>query len=258
MTTKPTSNPTDALLDELNGALARTQEPKPVAGESQEQAPGLAAQLEVAPAASSASRPAPKAAQFDKTLSKAGGGHGYCVVVEGEYYAKSIETKGHVTKPYRLPFNLPALVNAKGESALGIIVGQSRPGGGMLKAALKKLDPLATTFRTHVIVSAEPLNGAPEPTSLQYMSFEALKKYVSDNVPDFPVPLDEYWDANHLREDVIDYRMNRVGIVHDPVNNVDVKGGFGVKKPVAERIIERHAGRKEEKELLDMNEGLAS
>lgn len=246
----------DALLDELNGALARTGDPTPVAGDpAQVQPPSLDKQLETA--ATVASRPAvPRAGQLDKTLSKKAGGFGYRVLVEGEYYAKSSETKGNVIKRYSLPFNLPALVNAKGESALGIIVGQSRPNGGLLKSALQKLDPLAITFRTHSIVSVTPLQGAPEPTSLQYMSFDALKKYVRESMIDFPVDVDEYISVEHLREDIIDFKTNAVTDVIDNAGTNLGKGGYGVKKSPSDRILERHTARKEEAELASMNEGL--
>ncbi len=174
--------------------------------------------------------------------------------------ARSVDAKGNVTKHYSIPFNLPALINAKGEAALGIIVGQSRPGGGMLKAALQKMDPLAITYRTHAIVSVTPLQGAPEPTSLQYMSFDSLKQYVRDTFgSDFPVDVDEYLDVNHLREDIIDFKTNATSdVLVDPGTQAErkVKGGFGVKKTASDRILERHAMRCEEKELLDMNEGL--
>lgn len=239
----------DPMLEELNGALAMTG--TPVLLDKQEQAPSLADQLETRPSA--APKPTPRAQTLDKTHSKAAGGNGYRVVVEGEYYAKSIETKGNVIKRYKLPFNLPSLINAKGESPLGIIVGK------LLKAALVKLDPLAVTFRTHAIISVDPLNGAPEPTSIQYMNFEALKSYVKTSLPEFPVDVDEYFDVAHLREDVIDFKTNAVS---DVVTNEGtpseqrVKGGFGVKKTPSERIIERHVMRKEERELMGMNEGL--
>ena len=245
----------DPLLAELNGALARTGEPQTI--ERQEQPPTLDQQLETKPAPISASRPAvARAANLDKTLSKKAGGFGYRVVIEGDYYAKSADAKGNVVKRYSIPFNLPSLVNAKGEAALGIIVGQSRPNGGMLKTALQKMDPAAITFRTHAIASVTPLQGAPEPTSIQYMSFESLKEYVRSNIVDFPVDVDEYFNIEHLREDIIDYKTNAVTDVVDPTTGHSVKGGFGVKKSPSDRIVERHVARKEEKELLDMNEGL--
>lgn len=243
-----TAAPENDVIAELNGALTKTGEPVEI--EKQEQPASLSEQLEVRPAAKTAT---PKAAGLDKTFAKKAGGNGYRVIVEGEYYAKSTETKGNVVKPYSLPFNLPALVNGKGDAALGIIVGK------LLKPALLKLDPLAVTYRTHAIVSATPLNGAPEPTSLMYASFDALKKYVRENLLDFPVNVDEYVDVNHLREDVIDFKTNAVSdVVLDAglQSERKVKGGFGVKKTPAERILERHVERKELAELAGMNEGL--
>lgn len=240
----------DPLLAELNGALARSQEPTPV-DPLPIAPPSLDQQLETKPQVSS--KPVDRAKLLDKTHAKSAGGNGYKVFVKGEYYAKSTETKGNVIKRYRLPFNLPSLVNAKGEAALGIIVGK------LLKAALIKLDPLAVTFRTHEIDGVEPLNGAPEPTSIQYMSFEVLKDYIKRNMLDFPVDVDEYFDVAHLREDVIDFKTNATSAVTlDPgtLSEKKVQGGFGVKKTPSERILERHAARKEEHELLAMNEGL--
>ncbi len=247
----------DPLLAELNGALARTAEPTQV-DQPGAPPPTLEEQLETKP--SRAALPTPRADQLDKTYSKkSGGGHGYRVVVEGQYYAKSVETKGNVIKNYSLPFNIPDLKNSKGESALGIIIGASRPGGGMLKAALQKLDPLAITFRTHTIASVTPLQGAPEPTGLQYMSFDALKDYVrrEPSMQDFPIrDLEEYANPEHLREDVIDFITNRTSDVVDNVTGIHTKGGFGLKKTPSDRIVERHAARREEQELLDMNQGL--
>lgn len=249
MTANAPAATNDPLLDELNGALARTQEPTQL-DRPGAQPPALADALEtVVPAA----KPAPRAALLDKTLSKKAGGHGYRVIVEGTYYAKSAEVKGNVVKNYVLPFNLPALLNSKGEAALGIIVGK------LLKDALQKMDPLAITFRTHSIKSVVPLAGAPEPTSLQYMSFESLKEYVRKNISDFPVDVDEYVSVEHLREDVIDFKINATSdVIIDPGTQGEhaVKGGFGVKKTPSERISERHAARKEEAELRAMNEGI--
>lgn len=248
----------EALLAELNGALSKTGEPTPVEGDRVgAQPPTLDEQLETRTLTPKASLT--RAANLDKTLAKKAGGFGYRVVVEGTYYAKSVDVKGNVIKTYSLPFNLPALVNAKGEAALGIIIGASRPNGGMLRAALRKMDPLAVTFRTHAIASVTPLQGAPEPTSLAYMSFDALKEYVRENIADFPVNVDEYFNVEHLREDIIDFKTNATSDVVANAGTASeqrVKGGFGVKKTPSERILERHQARAEEKELADMNEGL--
>jgi hypothetical protein len=260
MTTKLAAAPQsdEALLAELNGALSKTGEPAPVEGDRiGAQPPTLDEQLETKslPPKSSLAR----AANLDKTLAKKAGGFGYRVVVEGDYYAKSADAKGNVIKRYSLPFNLPALVNAKGEAALGIIVGASRPNGGLLRNALQKLDPLAVTYRTHAIASVTPLQGAPEPTSLAYMSFDALKQYVRENITDFPVDVDEYFNVEHLREDVIDFKVNATSDVVANAGTASeqrVKGGFGVKKTPSDRIVERHQARAEEKELADMNAGL--
>lgn len=244
----------DALLAELNGALARTGEPEQI-DKPGEQPPSLEQQLETSPRSKAVT---PRADQLDKTLSKKAGGFGYRVVVEGEYYAKSTEAKGNVVKKYSLPFNLPDLKNSKGESALGIIVGESRPGGGMLIAALRKLDPLAVRYRTYSIANVTALQGAPEPTGLQYASFEGLKDYVrrEPSMQDFPIKdLEEYFDVEHLREDIIDFITNRTSDVVDQAGN-RTPGGFGIKKTPSDRIVERHTARREEKELLDMNEGL--
>ena len=247
----------DPLLAELNGALARTGEPTPVVGDRfGAQPPTLESQLETAPAA--APKHTPRADQLDKLHSKKAGGFGYRVVVEGIYFAKSAEAKGNVLKPYSLPFNLPDLKNSKGEAALGIIIGASRPGGGMLKAALVKMDPMAITYKTHSITSVTALQGAPEPTSFMYMSMEALKAHVRQDpkFQDYPIKdLDEYVNVEHLREDIIDFKTNEVTDVVDQAGN-HTKGGFGLKKTPSDRILERHAARKEENELAAMNPGV--
>lgn len=239
-----------ALLAELNGALGKTQEPT-LLDPAPEQPPTLDQQLETRPPATSAAAK-PQAKNLDKTFSKSAGGNGYRVTVAGDYYAKSTETKGNIIKKYKLPFNLPSLVNAKGEAPLGVIVGK------LLKPALSKLDPLAVTFRTHEIINVEPLGGAPEPTSIQYMNFDVLKDYVKRDLPDFPVDVEEYFKVEHLREDVIDFKTNTVSDVIDQAGTNLGKGGYGVKKTPSERILERHVARKEERALFAMNEGLES
>lgn len=237
-----------ALLKELNGALALTGNPTEVERPGA-QPPTLESQLETAPDTRNA-HPTPLAKLADKTHAKnaASGGYGYRVIVEGDYYSKRTDGPGHDFKKYSLPFNLPALTNDKGQSALGIIVGK------LLENALRKMDPRARTYHTFTITSVEALANAPQPTSLQYMGFDALKTYVRDSLPNFPVPLDEYWDAQHLRADVIDFKTNTVSEVVDPQNpDVHVPGGFGLKKSVADRIKERHAERIELRELEAIN-----
>ena len=252
----PAATPSDdALLAELNGLVDNAQ-PAAVPGDPpQIQPPSLADVLDTKPAP--AARTAPKTPQrallADKVHAKAAGGHGYRVIVVGKYYAKSQDAKGNVIKDYRLPFNLPSLTNSKGEAALGIIVGK------LLDSALKKMDPAAVCYRTHEIESVVPLQGAPEPTSISYMSFDALKQYVRANLPEFPIDPDEYDSVEHLREDVIDFKTNMVGdVLVDPgtASERTVKGGFGVKKTPSDRILERYAARKEEAELAAMNEGV--
>ena len=258
----------DPLLDELNGALTAAPAVDPAAAAvvdnkvlGQEQPPSLESLLDPVETAKHVIPPAGQIAKnADRTHAKSVGGHGYRVVIKGEYYAKSRETKGNVVKTYSIPFNLPELKNAKGETALGIIVGMSRPHGGMLRLALKKMDPLAVTARTYFVDSVTPLQGAPEPTSLTYMSFENLKKYVAEKEPTFPITdLDRYWDAEHLRQDLFDHITNKTGDVTFNAglqSEKKVPAGFGLKKTAAERIVERHEAREEEHELLSMNEGL--
>ena len=260
----------DPLLAELNGALAAKPLPPPAVTDgaaldpekdpSTNQPPSFDDALEKA-----AAEPAQVAhsQRVDKIHSKAAGGFGYKIIVTGEYYAKSIEAKGNVIKHYTLAFNLPSLTNEKKESALGIIVGQSRPSGGMLKNALKKMDPLALAPRTHSIKSVEPLRGAPEPTGIQYMSFQSLKAYVLAHQETIPLDPEDYWNVEDLRTDVIDLLLNRVdnkdARTGEPISdNIKDGRGLGVKKSPLERVRERHAVRKEEHELASMNEGVAS
>lgn len=250
----------DPILAELNGALGKPTDA--VKGEfisGQEQPPSLEKQLEAEPPPAASSSPAPRAQLLDKTHSIKAGGNGYEVIVEGEYYEKSVETKGNIIRKYKLAFNLPALTNSRNESALGMIIGASRPGGGLLKAALKKAHPLAQSYRTHAITKITPLNGAPAPTGIMYMEFETLKKWVRLNLPGFPVDVETYWNVGHLREDVVDFKTNVVtDVTYDKGTQGErtVKGGFGLKKTSAERIKERHDMRIEEHELAEMNVGI--
>lgn len=240
------------LLSQLNGLADAAGDKSTQIDPVPPAAPTLDQQLETAPVPRTV-KAAPRAQDLDKVHGKAAGGNGYKVWVKGEYYAKSAETKGNVIKKYRLPFILPNLVNAKGEAALGVIVGK------LLKSALHKLDPLAVTFRTHEIDGVETLGGAPEPTSIAYMNFDALKDYVRKHIPDFPVDPDEYISVEHLREDVIDFKTNATSeVVMDPgtLSEKKVQGGFGVKKTPTDRILERHAARKDDAELAKLNEGL--
>jgi hypothetical protein len=98
------------LVAELAGLW--TEAPKPQSKETpmEAPAPSLEEQLD---ATQPAVKPAPIAQQMDKTHAIKAGGKGYVVTVEGEYYAKSVETKGHVIKPYTLRFNLPSLTNER-------------------------------------------------------------------------------------------------------------------------------------------------
>ena len=247
----------DPIAEELAGLWTEPPAEKPAHDplDPADQGPSLEEQLDVSKPVVKA---APKSQDLDKTHSKAAGGRGYCVTVEGEYYAKSTETKGHVIKTYSLKFNLPSLTNERKEAALGIIIGASRPGGGMLKKALRNMDPLSSSYRTHTITKVEVLNGAPEPFSLQYMTLENLQKFVREDprVADFPLSPEEYWDVDHLREDIIDFITNKTTEVVNPTTGESTKGGFGLKKTPAARIEERHAIRIEEHELALMNPGL--
>lgn len=229
----PAPKTIDPLLEELNGAL---QEPNFVDRPPEQPVP-FSEQMKVD--TSSPPKPQPQSARLDKTHSLKAGGFGYRVTVEGEYYA-AMPKGGKEIKRYSLPFNLPALTNEKGEAALGIIVGASRPGGGMLKAALLKLDPMSKGYHTHEIVKVEPLQGAPEPLDLQYMSFAALSNYAREH--NLPLDPNVYWDARDLREDIIDLKTNEAP-----------GGAHGAKKSPLERVRERHAMRVEEKQLREMN-----
>lgn len=244
------------LLRELNG-IADAAEPRAL--DEQTQAPDLTSLLEMKPAALKVEPAAPLAAKADKSNSVAAGGRGYKVVISGEYYAKSVETKGNVVKHYELPFNLPSLTNAKGESPLAILLRASTPEHSLLMRALKKLDPLYLAVRTHFVKSVTALNGAPQPASLQYASMRALADYAREH--ELGIDPDQYWDVEHLREDVI-------FLVTNQVDNKDARTGeklsdaikdgkgLGVKKSPLEMVKERHQERMDAKALLDFNPGL--
>ena len=200
---------------------------------------------------------------IDKIHSIAEGGKGYQVVVAGDY--KRATPNGPELKDYELTFNLPSLTNSKNEAALGIIVHASDPDNSLLFRALRKKDPAFKHIHTHFIKSITPLHGAPEPTAIQYMSFESLRELVIKN--NFPghdlsgLDAESYWDPEHLRADIIYLVTNQAdnidqrtgGAVSDKIKD---GRGLGVRVSPLEVVRKRHQERLDAKALLDMNPGL--
>jgi hypothetical protein len=127
------------------------------------------------------------------------GGSGYLCVVEGEYTALAPNGgKGKVRKTYRLEFMVPQQTGA-----LQLIVSK------LLTPALRKFYPDSTGYRTHAIVSCDPVGDAPPPDSLRYMNRAQLEEFarlhrVPVNLTDYPVVAD-------LRETLIDWKLNPKG-----------------------------------------------
>lgn len=149
------------------------------------------------------------------------GGRGFRVTVAGDYYVNAKEGKGKITKRYELSFNLPSL-----DGALSKIVGK------LLLPALKTHYEGALGYRTHEVISAEPLTADTPPTnSLQFMDKERLGRYILEN--GIPINPAAYPDVQHLREACIDHRLNPKGF--------------------EEREARKQAERAETRELLEMN-----
>lgn len=223
-------NENDALLRELNGEAPLT--PGTLSATITQPDGPLAApaagkdRLDVTPAPQ-----APSLAGADKIHSKAAGGDGYAVKIRGTYTVRAPEGKGKVQKFYELTFNMPYLIHPRtGASALGMIVGK------LLNPKLKKIDPAAIHYRTHEVVSAEPLTPSTPPVNhLQFMDRARILQYIRDN--DVPVNPAMYPDITELREVVIEHKLNPEGF--------------------AEREKKRSESRADAAELLAMNPDIA-
>lgn len=209
----------DPLLAELRGLSGNPELSQPDASAH----PAETAQpdpLDVAPRPKQGSL----VKQADAKFSTRAGGKGYRVVVGGDYYTRSADSSGKVLKPFELAFNLPHL-----EAALSTIVSK------LLLSALQKNYPGVINFRTHTIISATPLTpDTPPTTSLQFMDRERLERYIQDN--GVPIDPNVYEDVVHLREAVIDHKLN--------------------PKDFDKREARRRAARAEMAELLAMNPDL--
>jgi hypothetical protein len=184
----------DALLAELGGVAALSQPDKA-------EMPGAADSptkdaYDVTPTPDAR----PLAQRADAKFSVAAGGKGYNVVVVGDYFVPSAEGKGKILKPYRLDFNLMSL-----DGALSVIVSK------LLLPKLRKVyGSNVVNFHTHNVVEAKPLSAASAPiNSLQYMDRPRLERYVAEN--GVPVDPKAYPDVSHLREAVIDHKLNPKG-----------------------------------------------
>lgn len=139
------------------------------------------------------------AQRLDAAHALKAGGSGYACIVEGEYTALAPNGgKGKVRKPYRLNFTVP-----QQEGALALIVSK------LLMPALRKFHPDVVHFRTHEIVSCEPLGDAPPTDSLQYMGREGLEFFAREHR--VPVDVKQYPKLTDLRETLIDWKLNPKG-----------------------------------------------
>ena len=135
----------------------------------------------------------------DAVHSIAAGGKGYRVNVQGDYYVPAPHgAKGKITKRYDLNFVLPSV-----DKALVVIVTK------LLRPALRKMDPNSMGFRTHELISVEPLGGAPAPKHLALMNRDALEAHIQAH--DLPIKPSEYAEVTHLRDAVIDLTQNPKG-----------------------------------------------
>ena len=209
------------MLDELRGALptisAVERPPEVEVGDKLDLSrPSTAAHLSPAKVA-------------DKQHSIKAGGKGYAVVVAGEYYTPSKDSRGKVLRPYKITFNVPQL-----EGALSTIVKH------LLLPALKKMDPEARGYRTHQVLEAEPNGPDVAPVnSLQFMDRPALESFIAQRRA--PIDPAVYPDVAALREAVIDFQLN-----------------FDAEHPerFQKREQERSGNAKETAELAAMNEGV--
>jgi hypothetical protein len=192
----PEQSPADDLLAELNGGTgapaAVNIDVEPVTASRD-----AVAALEVKP------KPALSAvATADAKHATKVGGHGYSVVVIGDFTVPAKDAPGKkALRPYEVVVNVPSL-----DGALSLIVRK------LLDGALRKkyADDGYIRFRTHSIKEARPLSPAtPESTNLLYMPREALVAYIAD----VRAPIDpaNYPDTVKLRESVMDYAQNPNG-----------------------------------------------
>jgi len=183
----------DDLLAELNGEPATPKE-----GEE------LKAQQEATARDPLVVSPPPKlsaAKAFEKKANAKAGDNrlrGYAVTVAGNYSSPSADSPGKkVKRPYTLTVNLPSL-----EGALSVIKNK------MLDKMLRMKYRDYVTYLTHEIVNVVPLTpDTPESNNVAYMSFEALKNFVTTR--DVPLVLADYGnDARSLRAAVTDWILN--------------------------------------------------
>lgn len=188
----------DDLMKELNGGAGTENKPlanKPVTIQNIDVTPEPAKPdpLDVSP------KTQPSAvASLDAKHSTAAGGKGYALTVKGEYYAPAKEVPGKKTlKPYSVVINVTHL-----EGALSTIKNKA------LDTILRKRFSAEgyLGFRTHEIVEARPLGGAPESMNLQYMDINALTRYIDSQR--IPVDLSTNRPLESIRISVMDFAQN--------------------------------------------------
>lgn len=192
-------HPDDDLLAELNGEAATPAEAEELAAAAKATAANpLVVNPIPAPSATAAAEAKMNAAAGDNRL------RGYCVTVEGNYSAPSVDTPGRkVKRPYSIDVNLPSL-----ERALSIIKNK------MLDKMLKMKYPDYVTYLTHEIVNVRPLTAdTPESNNVAYMSAAGLLNFVATRA--IPLDLEKNYDNGKdirgIRATVTDYLLNPKG-----------------------------------------------
>jgi len=207
----------DPMMDELLKGVATSTEVDPLAEQPTDA-------LEVVPA-----KPLPIAKRADAVHStSAPGGKGFRCVVRGEYYALAGNDgqRGKVLKPYEITVNVP-----KSDGAMGVIV------RSLLLPAIKKLHPEATGYRTHELVSIEPLTAdTPAATNVMYMTRPQLLALIVEKKA--PIDVAFYTDTSDLRSSLVDFLQNPLEVF-------------------TRREEKRKASLAEKKELAEMNPDVA-
>lgn len=220
----------EATVDPLLAELQGTQAAIHTEGQNPEMHPAAMAAAAAAedPLAIPVARPAPLAQKLDKTHATSAGGKGYAVKIKGDFFAAAKDAPGKkILKPYEVVVNVTQL-----DGALSTIKNK------ILDVLLRKKygEDGYLGFRTHEVVEARPLGGAPESNHLAYMTRERLVVHVEENR--IPVEPREYANVEDLRAAVVDFTLNPVGF--------------------EEREKLRQADRKETAQLLALNPDLNS
>ena len=190
MSTATQAGESDALLDELNGAM-----PPMAPGDAEPvPAPSREAELTVP------SPPPPTAVRAADALhATSSGGKGWVVKVVGEYLAMAADGQKKVKRDYEAEFRLPHL-----DAALSVIKNK------LLEPTLRKKYADFVGVRTHKIASATPMSPeTPASNNLQYMSREQLSSHIL--AIRAPIDASAYPEVTDLRDAVIDFTQTPKG-----------------------------------------------